>query len=161
MSGRAIDLTGQDFGMLHVIKRAEGASGSHAKWLCQCKNCGKMHVAQGRYLKSGEVQSCGCMKRGKKPGVMSDKELSASSDSLYRLQMDSSDPYQNLANAIVCVAADDYRNALKNDNAKLLESLTDFSYSDWYKKLSRIKPDALIKFLHREHDGNLAVAYIS
>ena len=161
MSGRAIDLTGQDFGMLHVIKRAEGASGSHAKWLCQCKNCGKMHVAQGRYLKSGEVQSCGCMKRGKKPGVMSDKELSASSDSLYRLQMDSSDPYQNLANAIVCVAADDYRNALKNDNAKLLESLTDFFYSDWYKKLSRIKPDALIKFLHREHDGNLAVAYIS
>ena len=161
MSGRAIDLTGQDFGMLHVIKRAEGASGSHAKWLCQCKNCGKMHVAQGRYLKSGEVQSCGCMKRGKKPGVMSDKELSASSDSLYRLQMDSTDPYQNLANAIVCVAADDYRNALKNDNAKLLESLTDFFYSDWYKKLSRIKPDALIKFLHREHDGNLAVAYIS
>ena len=161
MSGRAIDLTGQDFGMLHVIKRAEGVSGSHAKWLCQCKNCGKMHVAQGRYLKSGEVQSCGCMKRGKKPGVMSDKELSASSDSLYRLQMDSSDPYQNLANAIVCVAADDYRNALKNDNAKLLESLTDFFYSDWYKKLSRIKPDALIKFLHREHDGNLAVAYIS
>ena len=160
MSGRAIDLTGQDFGMLHVIKRAEGASGSHAKWLCQCKNCGKMHVAQGRYLKSGEVQSCGCMKRGKKPGVMSDKELSASSDSLYRLQMDSSDPYQNLANAIICVAADDYRNALKNDNAKLLESLTDFFYSDWYKKLSRIKPDALIKFLHREHDGNLAVAYI-
>lgn len=161
MSGRAIDLTGQDFGMLHVIKRAEGASGSHAKWLCQCKNCGKMHVAQGRYLKSGEVQSCGCMKRGKKPGVMSDKELSASSDSLYRLQMDSSDPYQNLANAIICVAADDYRNALKNDNAKLLESLTDFFYSDWYKKLSKIKPDALIKFLHREHDGNLAVAYIS
>ena len=161
MSGRAIDLTGQDFGMLHVIKRAEGASGSHAKWLCKCMNCGKMHIAQGRYLKSGEVQSCGCMKRGKTPSIMSDRELSASSSSLYRLQMDSTDPYQNLANAIVCVAADDYRSALKDGNTRLLENLKEFFYSDWYRVLSRIRPDVLIKFLHRERDGNLPVAYIT
>lgn len=161
MSGRAIDLTGQDFGMLHVIKRAEGTSGSHAKWLCRCMNCGKTHIAQGRYLKSGEVQSCGCMKRGKKPGVMSDKEKSASSDSLYRLHMDGDDPWQNLANAIVCVAADDYRAALKDGNKKLLEDLNEFFYSDWYRMLSKIKPDTLIRFLHKEHDGKLAVAYIS
>lgn len=161
MSGRAIDLTGQDFGMLHVIKRAEGTSGSHAKWLCKCMNCGKMHIAQGRYLKSGEVQSCGCMKRGKKPGVMSDRELSSASDSLYRLQMNAEDPWQNLANAIVCVAADDYRTALKDNNAKLIENLTEFFYSDWFRILSRVKPDMLIKLLHKECNGKLPIAYIS
>lgn len=161
MSGKAIDLTGQNFGMLHVIKRAEGTAGSHAKWICKCMNCGKMHIAQGRYLKSGEVQSCGCMKRGKKPGIMSDKELSASSYSLYRLKMDGKDPYQNLANAIICVAADDYRFALREGNTKLLEDLTDFFNSNWYKMLSKIKPNVLINFLHREHNGNLPVAYIS
>ncbi len=161
MSGRAIDLTGQDFGMLHVIRRVEDGTGAHAKWLCKCKNCGKMHIAQGRYLRSGEVQSCGCIKRGKKPGVMSDREQAATSDSLYRLQMDSTDPWQNLANAIVCVAVDDYRSALKNGNSRLLAELTEFFYSDWYKVLSKIKPDTLINFLHKEHDGNLAIAYMT
>lgn len=161
MSGRAIDLTGQDFGMLHVIGRAEGASGSHAKWLCKCMNCGNTHIVQGRYLKSGEVRSCGCMKRGKKPGIMSDRELSAASDSLYRLQMDSEDPWRNLANAIICVAADDYRTALRDKNTKLLENLREFFYSDWCKLLSKINPDTLIMYLERECDGKLSAAYIS
>lgn len=92
---------------------------------------------------------------------MSDRELSASSNSLGRLQMPADDPYQNLANAIVCVAADDYRTALKDGNKKLLESLNEFFYSDWYRMLSKIKPDTLIRYLHMEHDGNLAAAYIS
>lgn len=159
MSGKAIDLTGQDFGMLHVIGRAEDSSGSHAKWVCKCQ-CGSMHTVQGRYLKSGEVQSCGCMKRGQKPGAMNKKELAASSASLYRLCRKGADPYQNLANAIVCVAADDYRTALANNNTALTKSLLEFFLSDWYRTLTRVKPEDLLSFLHRESDGNLMAVYI-
>lgn len=160
MSGKAIDLTGQDFGLLHVLGRAEDSSGSHAKWVCRCQ-CGNIHIAQGRYLKSGDIQSCGCMKRGQKPGIMSDKELSAPSNSLCHLRTKGIDPYQNLANAIVCVAADDYKSALESNNTNLLENLTEFFHSDWYKTLTRIRAEDLIRLLHQEFDGNLKAVYIT
>lgn len=160
MSGKAIDLSGQDFGLLHVLHRAEDSTSSHAKWVCRCR-CGNIHTVQGRYLKSGDVQSCGCMGRGQKPGIMSDRELSAPSDSLYRLRTKGIDPYQNLANAIICVAADDYKAALKNSNTKLLDSLTEFFHSDWYKVLTSIRAEDLMRSLHREIDGSLKAVYIS
>ena len=43
---KAIDLTGQDFGDLHVIERDYEAQKQHASerqawWKCECKACGK------------------------------------------------------------------------------------------------------------------------
>jgi len=167
MSGKAKDLRNRRFGSLKVIKRVENSSDNQPQWLCECE-CGNTHVAQGRYLKSGKVKSCGCMKRGAQPGEMSEREMWYSSDSLSRLQLDSdtysleqgADPYQNLANAIVCVAADDYREALKTGNTGLVNSLTEFFNSDWYKTLTKVKPEKLLSLLNKENAGNLSAVYI-
>lgn len=54
-----IDLTGQRFGKLVVITRAESKNG--ARWLCKC-DCGIEKVIQGGHLRSGSTESCGCDK---------------------------------------------------------------------------------------------------
>lgn len=58
----AIDMTGQRFGALVVVRRA----GSHpvsraAMWLCRC-DCGNETTAPGVALRKGERRSCGCRK---------------------------------------------------------------------------------------------------
>lgn len=55
-----IDLTGQQFGRLTVLKRAENQK--RAKWLCQCK-CGGAAIASAYDLKRGHTQSCGCLQK--------------------------------------------------------------------------------------------------
>ena len=56
------DLVGQKFGRLTVI--AEGAKTASKKrtWICRC-DCGnvKQNPGVGYDLKSGRVQSCGCL----------------------------------------------------------------------------------------------------
>ena len=56
-----IDLTGQKFGKLTVIKRISEIGDGHIKWLCKCE-CGSIIEAQGSNLKSGHTTSCGCIK---------------------------------------------------------------------------------------------------
>ena len=60
MSTRVIDLTGQKFGRLTVI-RQEGTNnlGSYL-WLCKCE-CGTMKVIPGAELRRGRIRSCGCL----------------------------------------------------------------------------------------------------
>lgn len=60
------DLTGKKFGRLTVIKR----NGTHVfpsgqkrpTWLCKCE-CGNEITVFARNLKTGNTQSCGCLKR--------------------------------------------------------------------------------------------------
>lgn len=52
------DLTGQRFGRLTVISRAESKSG-RPYWLCVC-DCGKKKVVRASHLKDGTTLSCGC-----------------------------------------------------------------------------------------------------
>lgn len=57
------DLTGQRFGRLTVIERAEnGRCGGKAvtKWLCRCE-CGTEKIIEGHSLKRGRTKSCGCL----------------------------------------------------------------------------------------------------
>lgn len=54
-----IDLTGQRFGKLTVIKRYGTDKHSKVTWLCQC-DCGKEAVVIGSDLKRGHSKSCGC-----------------------------------------------------------------------------------------------------
>ena len=54
-----IDLTGQRFGRLTVIRRDESRKKA-AYWLCRC-DCGKEKVVQGCHLRSGATVSCGCL----------------------------------------------------------------------------------------------------
>ena len=59
---RLIDLTGQRFGRLVVIKRVPSIAGTtNARWLCRC-DCGNETMVLGTTLRRGESKSCGCYK---------------------------------------------------------------------------------------------------
>lgn len=53
-----IDLTGKQFGRLHVQSYA-GLFKSKAFWTCRCE-CGKNACVAGQLLRSGKTTSCGC-----------------------------------------------------------------------------------------------------
>ncbi len=59
--GKFIDLTGQRFGRLTVIKRIENHN-SNTRWLCKC-DCGNECYVQGCDLKSEKQKSCGCFSK--------------------------------------------------------------------------------------------------
>ena len=58
---RLVDLTGQRFGRLTVVSRADNI-GRQTAWVCRC-DCGNEKIIQGWNLKSGQVKSCGCIIR--------------------------------------------------------------------------------------------------
>lgn len=58
-----IDLTGQNFGYWHVIKRVENRTKSgHTRWLCKCTACGKEKEVDGGHLRAGRTTNCGCIR---------------------------------------------------------------------------------------------------
>lgn len=63
---KVIDLTGQRFGKLVVLRMSEDYIGTDGKkrfnWVCKC-DCGNTIITRGYSLKSGHTQSCGCLKR--------------------------------------------------------------------------------------------------
>lgn len=56
-----IDITGNKYGMLTVIRRVENAPKGVARWECRC-DCGNIVIVRGGNLKNGAVKSCGCLK---------------------------------------------------------------------------------------------------
>lgn len=65
--GKFQDLTGQRFGKLEVIERAENKNGK-VMWLCKC-DCGNYHTTITNRLKAGLCISCGCLNPFKNPLV--------------------------------------------------------------------------------------------
>lgn len=55
------DRTGERYGRLVVIGRADNAGG-RTTWLCRC-DCGGEKVVRGESLHAGLTQSCGCLRR--------------------------------------------------------------------------------------------------
>lgn len=67
---RLVDLTGQTFGRLTVLRRVENSPGSPAnpsgypQYECQCSCPNKTIIrVRGGNLKNGHIQSCGCLRR--------------------------------------------------------------------------------------------------
>lgn len=58
---RLIDLTGQPFGRLTVLERAENKNG-RVYWKCECA-CGNITNIQADRLVAGTTQSCGCLNK--------------------------------------------------------------------------------------------------
>lgn len=54
------DLTGQRFGRLTVIERAENAKCGRTMWNCKC-DCGNEICVIGQNISSGRTKSCGCL----------------------------------------------------------------------------------------------------
>ena len=61
-SRKKLDLTGQRFGKLTVVRPAENI-GERTAWLCRC-DCGGEVVAKTYHLRSGRCTSCGCKNPG-------------------------------------------------------------------------------------------------
>lgn len=55
-----IDLTGQHFGRLVVVKRVENSKDNSAHWLCKCE-CGNETIVRSYLLRNGHTKSCGCL----------------------------------------------------------------------------------------------------
>ena len=59
---KLIELTGQKFGRLTVIKKVEGkGTSTNARWLCKC-DCGNEITVLGTTLRRGASKSCGCIR---------------------------------------------------------------------------------------------------
>lgn len=56
------DLTGNKYGRLTVVGLSPKKSGRKSFWVCKCL-CGNEHLVRSDSLKSGNVQSCGCLKK--------------------------------------------------------------------------------------------------
>lgn len=61
MGKPAADLTGQKFGKLLVQERTGSNKNRDAMWKCLC-DCGKETTVSSRYLRSGRIKSCGCLR---------------------------------------------------------------------------------------------------
>ncbi len=59
---RLIDLTGQRFGRLTVIRQDGNNKNGSARWLCIC-DCGKVKTVTGVNMRIGQTQSCGCYQK--------------------------------------------------------------------------------------------------
>lgn len=61
--GKFIDLTGQQFERLKVIKRVGSDKWGRPLWLCKCDCNGENSekIIKGQSLRSGNTQSCGCL----------------------------------------------------------------------------------------------------
>lgn len=58
---KLIDLTGKNFGRWTVESRFDTNGKGNAKWNCLC-SCGTRKIVEGKTLKKGESQSCGCLR---------------------------------------------------------------------------------------------------
>ena len=59
---KLIDLTGQKFGRLTVIRRLPNNKRGQTMWLCLC-DCGVEKELRGSKVTTGETRSCGCLIR--------------------------------------------------------------------------------------------------
>lgn len=77
------------------------------------------------------------------------------------MKSENTEPYQNLANAIVLTAVKDYRTALRRlkrkpnnkDAAAECDSIEEFFHSEWFAILTEMDPDYLIDRLNKEVFG--------
>ena len=63
-----IDMTGERYGRLTVLRFAGRASNGHSQWLCKC-DCGRETTVARSNLRTGKQVSCGC-KRREQAGAM-------------------------------------------------------------------------------------------
>lgn len=78
MGYQLIDLTGQRFGRLYVMRRGEDYLSTSPyertvkkvpRWLCAC-DCGNITLVAGSSLRSGKTQSCGCLRKEKSSEIV-------------------------------------------------------------------------------------------
>lgn len=56
-----IDLIGQKFGRLVIIRKINNDLRGNHRWICQC-DCGKKTIVLGNNLRNNNTRSCGCLR---------------------------------------------------------------------------------------------------
>jgi GTP-sensing pleiotropic transcriptional regulator CodY len=62
VSRTPINITGQRFGSLVAVSRADNNQRRQTRWLCLC-DCGATTTVIGMSLRQGATRSCGCLRR--------------------------------------------------------------------------------------------------
>lgn len=152
-----VDLTGQRFGKLTAIKRAANKTFENEppqiQYLCRC-DCGVERIFSAKNLKNGASKSCGCSRFKK----WEEKRYKVSRGSGWGGEDRPIDGYINLANAIIEMAAKDYKAVYKSyllaPNSKeanrRLQQERKFFYSPLYGVLTTYDGDMLLERLERE-----------
>ena len=60
--GKVIDLTGQKFERLTVIRKLGSNKWGKKEWLCKC-DCGNEIITITAHLRNGNTKSCGCLQK--------------------------------------------------------------------------------------------------
>lgn len=117
--GKIIDLTGQRFGRLVVIK--QDTTSKRTKWICEC-DCGKIKSIQATHLRSGASTSCGCYQ----------KEMARKSNSKHNLTHTSlHNRWKTLKQRCLNPNSNNYKN-YGGRGIKLCEEWKEFSnFYDW------------------------------
>ena len=80
-------------------------------------------------------------------------------DSFIMCNEDGTDPYENIANAVILQACIDYKrvygNFLRNGDASGFNELEKFFHSNWYKKLTDLDGEYLIRRLREEVESKM------
>jgi hypothetical protein len=56
------DITGLRFGRLVAVAHVGRNRFGHARFVFRCE-CGREHLSDSRYVRSGRTRSCGCLRR--------------------------------------------------------------------------------------------------
>ena len=80
-------------------------------------------------------------------------------DSFVMCNEEGTDPYENIANAVILQACIDYRrvygNYLRDGDASKLNELERFFHSNWYKKLTDLDGEYLMRRLREEVESKM------
>lgn len=74
MTVKRKDLVGQKFGRMTVLAFSHLNKNRMAAWECKC-DCGNTKVVVGKFLRSGETQSCGCFGKEQRAKANSKRKL--------------------------------------------------------------------------------------
>lgn len=78
---KPLDLVGQRFGQLVVIKREDSDKHGKSRWLCQC-DCGNTTITSGSMMKKGNTRSCGCLEQQNRNNLWKHKYRHGMSDTV-------------------------------------------------------------------------------
>lgn len=78
------NLKGREFGKWKVIEFSHTDKNGSAQWKCECE-CGTIKTISAASLKSGNSQSCGCLRKGSSRGPYKTKK---NSGGIYYFQAD-------------------------------------------------------------------------
>lgn len=125
-----IDITGQEFNNIKVIKRGPKKN-NRIMWECQC-HCGNTFFTEGYSLRTGHTKSCGCLKNINKINEIGNKY-----EKLTVIEAANSDSYGNslwkckcdCGNEVIILGKSLRNGSAKSCGCKRIEKLIEYNHT--------------------------------